>query len=292
MGRISENNTSQGHGVELENMIKISRMFSGAANIARTGAETFDIEAKCDRVFGLPTQIKTAAGDWIGLADAENFTRIELPWRLIYSQWKQVNDRLKIYEKIHELIIPLGVMRRILGDMTPEIALEWHNDVASFAAGPEGAAAARKRAAEIKRDNKGRHGLLRLDFKIDDRDQRRLQFSIRFSVLAGLVAGLEDYRSSNGHTQPHHVVHTEEFHQHPLPIRLLSPRRHIERNAEEKSEAILFDDAPRIDLSVQRGLIETATQGASLRRPIPVRRDERDRKRRAAIDTRQTALFG
>lgn len=295
--RLNANNTSQQHGVEFENLIKISRMFAGAANVSRSGWESFDIEGACDPAFGLATSVKTAKGDWIGLADAERFCQIDRPWRLVHGPWVQETDEIKRYDVIHEMIIPLGAMKTIMGDLTPERALGWHNDIASFAAGEEGAAAARRRCAEIKAEIAGRHGLLRLDFKIDGRGQRRLQFSIRFSALVELLRHLPEYRAHR-RSQPLHVVHDKAFHQYPLPIRLISPPRRIEKAqaVETGTAATLFDDiavpdAPTVADPLD-DVLGAPAAAPPLRRPVPLRREERERRRRATADTRQIALFG
>lgn len=305
-GRISANNTSQQHGLEFENLIKVSRMFCGAANVARTGHESFDVEGACDPKFGLATSVKTAKGDWIGLADAERFCQIGLPWRLIHGPWVQEDARIKRYDAIHEMIIPLGVMRKVVGDLTPERVLGWHNDIASFAAGEEGATAARQRRDEILAEIRGRHGILRLDFKIDHLEQRRLQFSIRLSRLAELLKDLPDYQG-NGHSQPLHVIHAGEFHQYPLPIRLISPPRRIDKTltAAASDDAILFErEEMGAPCPAQEPVAAAAAEydplhalfGAApprpLRRAVPVRREERERRRLAAADTRQIPLFG
>lgn len=310
-------NTSQRHGIEFEDQMRVSRMFSGTIRVEIDGRGTFDIPAACDLTLHLPTSVKTSGNDWIGLADAARFCAIDRPWRLLYSRWLQcqaAGQQYKSYAEVHELIIPLGAMKRIIGELDEATVLAWHNDVASFVPGPEGAAAARARADEIKEEaaKPGRCGMLRLDFKIDNNGQRRLQFSIQFSRLVELMAELDakgSYRTGS-HVQSHHVIHRDWFHQMKLPIELRSPPRHIDRTVREpEAEACLFGDGAEL-ISAKPTIRQTVTPDAGdesddggsdvfatplpseLRRPTPLRLEERKRMRQAAANTDQTSMFG
>jgi len=293
--RANTRNTSQRHGDEFQYMMMVSRMFSGAMNLSRTGREAVDIEPACDPRHGIATSVKTSGGDWIGLADAERFARTDRPWRLLFSRWTQETDRIKAYAEIEELIIPLSVTKKLLGWITPEIVLEWHNDIASFVAGPAGASAARARAKEIKKAFAAYGSMLRLDYKIDDKDQRRLQFSVKFSDIVALIEKLDDQQYGRGRNrQDYRVTHRGEFHQYPLPIRLISPPRVIDRDeTEEEAEAgILYEDAPVVHRATLEDVLGGPSDGGSLRRAAPIRMEERQRQRRQVADTRQARLFG
>lgn len=217
-------NTSQQHGTDFDNLMKTAHIFPGACNVNRSGNAIHDIEGSLDPVFSLATSIKATGNGTIGLADAARFYEISIHRRFLVGEWTQINERKKIFTKIHEFILPLGVLKRIRGDLSPTEVLDFHKRIASYPAGPKAAKAARGEAQWIKTEIAGRHGKVSFDFKIDDNKQRRLQLSISIQDMIDAVENEPEYVRGN-QRQALHVLHDEEFCQYVLPIAILSPKR-------------------------------------------------------------------
>lgn len=281
-------NTSQQHGTDFENLVKTAHMFPGACNAHRSGVAIHDIEGKFDPLLGLDTSIKAVGNGVIGLADAPRFYEINIHRRFVIGEWEQEDEETKIFRRLHQLIMPLGILREARGDLSPAEVLDFHMRIASFPPGALAAKAARAEAEWIKQEIAGRHGIVRFDFKIDDFKQRRLQLSVAVADMIAAVAGKPDYVGTNG-SMPLHTVHDRSFCQYPLPLRLLSPRRRIDASGRddagcEEVGGTLFEIAPQV-------ASKPARRTAAARR-TPVRRDERTRDNgRMDLDL-QRQLFG
>ena len=280
----SSDNTSQRHGIDFENIVKTLWMFHNATNVQRSGIATFDIGRDCDLALGLSTSVKSTGTDSIGLADAARFCAINLPWRMIVGVWSQ-HGEIKSFHRVHEMIVTLSAMKRIIGEMTEERVLAYHNEIASFASGEKAAAEARRRVAQIKAETEGRTGILRLDFKIDKDDQRRLQASLSLKDLVAILRSMDPY-VVRGVAHPLHTVHEDFFHQLVLPLQLRSVKRHIEREDRDRAP-----DAPGLLIEHVPVPMLPSDDPAPLIRATPVRHDERPRRAAIAADTTQIPLF-
>jgi hypothetical protein len=165
---------NQLHGKKYEDYIKQAFKGSLDAQIDYTGP--WDVPTIYDSELNLPTSIKTSKGRTIGLSDARRFLKINEPFRLIFSQYVQ-KDGIKHFKEIREYIITVDVLRQIIGDLTYDFVEFFHNELKKFPEGKENAILARKKAREIKRESTYK-SLLKLNPKIDSKDQRRLQCSI------------------------------------------------------------------------------------------------------------------
>lgn len=278
-------NTSQRHGTDFENLVKTAHMFPGACNAHRSGVSVHDIEGRHDPVLGLDTSVKATGNGVVPLADGPRFYEINVVRRFIVGEWEQVDERIKLFRRIHHLITPLGALNAMRGDLTAAEVLDFHMRIASFPEGPEAANAARAEAEWIKKAIEGRHGSVRFDFKIDDHKQRRLQLTIGLGDMIAALAGRPDYMAG-GHVQPLYTVHDREFCQYPLPIALISPRRRIEttpRAAEEIAQDKLFD--------LPASPAPTRGPARSAARRTPVRQDQRAAANGMDRDL-QEVLFG
>lgn len=64
---------NQLHGKRFEDFIKGCGLFPGSSDSGRSVTAGFDIEAKFDKIRGLPTSVKSSGSDGIGLSDARRF---------------------------------------------------------------------------------------------------------------------------------------------------------------------------------------------------------------------------
>lgn len=287
----NEENTSQQHGNDFENLIRTTHMFAGACNVQRNPNDINDIEARHDKKFGLITSVKAVKKDgWVGLADATRFYEINIPRRFIVGEWIQVSEEEKIFTDIHEIILPYSVIRQIRGDLMAAEVLQFHNRIAECSNGPSGAKIARAIRDEILEAIKDHTGIMRFEFKIDDYKQRRLQLSVKLGDLIAAVHGKADYQA-NGYSQPLYTHYDSSFCQYRLPFPILSPSRKIAvkndvESKADKSHTLLFEDAPIIEASRHR--IRQVSE-----RKKPKRQDQmRMIKGEGMDEDLQQALFG
>lgn len=281
-------NTSQQHGTDVENLMKTAHMFPGACDAHRLRNAIHDIEGKFDPKFGLDTSIKAVGNGTIGLADATRFYEINIPRRYLVVDWKQINEEEKQLERVHEFIFPLSVLKEIRGNLTAVEVLDYHKRIAAYPAGKDAAAIARSEADWIKKAIAGRHGIVTLDFKIDDYEQRRLQLTVRTKALIEIAEGKPDYEA-NGHRQPLYTLHEGRFCQYRLPFPILSTKRRIDpaerdRTPDDPQTGVLFELPATTDF--QPSHISAAA------RRTPVRQDERAKAAEGMDRDLQIRLFG
>ena len=220
-------NTSQQHGIDFDNLIKTTHLFPGACNVYRAGNSVHDIEGELDPVYGIATSIKTTGNGTIGLADAARFYEINIHHRFIIGEWTQINERKKLFTKIHDIILPLRILNKLRGELTVDQVLDFHKRIAAYPKGKNAAETARAEAKWIKKEIAGKHGKVCFEFKIDDDKQRRLQLSIKLQDMIDAVKN-EPLYVSGKNSRPLHIMHDEEFCQYVLPIPILSTTRIIQ----------------------------------------------------------------
>jgi hypothetical protein len=256
-----ENNTSQQHGTDFENLVKTMHMFPGACNETRNVNDKDDIAAKHDKKFGLATSVKAVKENGIiGLADAIRFYEINAARRFIIGEWVQANEEEKHFVRIHEFIIPYGLLREIRGEILVDQIKEYHMRIAECEEGKAGATIARAARDRILEYVEGKTGIVRLNFKIDDYKQRRLQLTIGLADLIEATRGKGVYSGFHD-SQPIYTLHQGRMCQYRLPFVIFSPSRRIEKSStetmdsdEDRAMLIPFEDAPIITRPAQRDL--------------------------------------
>jgi hypothetical protein len=210
---------SQGHGKTIENQIKA--LFGNASDYNRSPTEKFDIESRFDSDKNLPTSIKTTKSNFIGLADARSIFSINQDFRLLIIKYEQIGATKKINEVI-EFFPTVENWNDLKGTLGFEQVEFFHNELKTFKAGEHFRARAWAKAHKDMLVNQY-HSAIRMEAKIDSKNQRRLQCSVAEADLKTYI--------------PNHIVHTQYYRDMVLPYSIRSAPR--ERN--EKSEAQQLD---------------------------------------------------
>lgn len=269
---MAQRNTSQQHGTDFENLMKTTHIFSNACNASRSGVAVHDIEGRHDRRFHLDTSVKAIGGGTIYLADGPRFYEINTPRRYLIGEWVQVNETLKHFVRIHELIVPYRLHKKACGDITAAEVLDYHNRIAGYPGGKEAANAARAERDWINGAIEGRRGIVHFDFKIDNHTQRRLQLSVSLKEFIDLVRNEPDYETGQ-YSQPLYTLHEEAFCQYPLPIALYSPGRTIVNSTPQQRE----EDDVNAQLFPIEEVTSSLVQGGAPMKRTPNRRDDQEK---------------
>lgn len=175
--------TNQLHGKTIEDRVK--SVYPGASEHKSSITAHFDIEGVFDLEYSLPTSVKTSKSDVIELADARRFLANEQPFRLLVFKYKQVAGN-KVVQDVHEYLIDCETLQRLKGELNHEIVNNFHNHIMSYKVGEH--LSARKYAREYNKMLKqGYISAIILNPKIDSKNQRRLQCSIKLSTLNEIV---------------------------------------------------------------------------------------------------------
>ncbi len=210
-----EYSKNQMHGKSFENMIKAAGVFGwAAADRKRTPNDRFDLGSVDDGRSGLPTSIKSTKSNMVGLSDARQFWRSfdSVPYRLPVGSYSQ-QAGFKVFGAIHEILLRESYRAALLGRMTEAKVEQFHNGLKTFGTGRDGQIRASAWARERKRELRPDTGLVTLNPKIDSKNQRRLQCSVRLSKLIEMLDA-DDY-----------VIHTNSFGTLALPLRIVSGKR-------------------------------------------------------------------
>lgn len=184
--------SNQLHGKKFEDFIKACGLFPGASDSGRSITAGFDIEARFDRLRGLPTSIKTSGNDTIALSDARRFFTVNEDYRMIVGRYEQAENR-KIFGQVHEIIVTRQVSSVLKGALTLEEVTAMH-DGFSLAIFPRGDhQPAREWAHSRKAKLAGVSSKIILNPKIDSKIQRRLQCSVRLADLREVAEKYGDY---------------------------------------------------------------------------------------------------
>jgi hypothetical protein len=206
---------NQLHGKKFEDLIKSCGLFSGSADGGRSPTARFDIEAKYDKVLGLPTSIKSTGSNIVGLSDARSFFSISEKFRMLVGRYKQVGSQ-KHFHTVHEFILTPTTLAGLRGELTLEDVVDFHNGLllTAFPAGSH--VAARQWARQRKAAIANKVSMITLNPKIDSKSQRRLQCSLRLSELIELC---EPYGR--------HSLHEGHIGDLVLPTAQISSARHL-----------------------------------------------------------------
>jgi len=208
---------NQSHGKTFEDWIKACQRFRGAADGGRAQTVIFDIEAKYDRELGLPTSVKSAKSNIIGLSDARRIWEIDEPFRIIVGSYLQ-DGRFKRFHTVHEFLITLDILCFLRGDITATFVTDFHDGLHLdiFPVGKHKEASAWAKAH--KKANKHLKSAITLNPKIDSEDQRRLQCSIHIKKLIAATEASGNY-----------IRHTDIFGGIVMPLVFDSTSREFNR---------------------------------------------------------------
>lgn len=189
MGNIS-NGTSQAHGKTFEGHVK--NQYPGSSDSKRSPTSAFDIEAKYDKKKGIPTQVKSAkraanGNTTVCLSDARRAVSHAEAFRLVVVEWTQGTPGRKNPSRVVEMEFDKGAWNaNVVGKLKESFVETYHDSISSFG---EGAANAKKaRALSDQFDAEfaklyAKGSVLKLNRKIDSKNQRRLQCSASLNDL-------------------------------------------------------------------------------------------------------------
>ncbi len=200
-------------------MIKAAGVFGwAAADRERTPNDRFDLGSADDGKLGFPTSIKSTKSNIVGLSDARQFWRSFgfAPYRLLVGSYSQ-QAGFKVFGVIHEILLREKYRAALLGRITEVKVERFHSGLKLFGTGRDGQRRASAWARERKQELKPDTGLVTLNPKIDSKNQRRLQCSVRLSRLIEILEA-DDY-----------VIHTNNFGTLALPLRIVSGKRKLKK---------------------------------------------------------------
>lgn len=171
---------NQNHGVMIETMVRGTFGFE-PVHID----DIFDIPAEYNTEHGVPISIKSTCTDVVYLADARRWYRNNDPLQLVVTRYASVDETVKkVLFEVRTYVLSSEVLNVLRGKIPYELVELFHNDIRVF--GPGEHAAARilaKRRNTILERVYGK-AAVRLNPKIDSKNQRRLQCSVHFDALS------------------------------------------------------------------------------------------------------------
>jgi hypothetical protein len=206
---------NQLHGKKFEDLIKSCGLFSGSADGGRSPTARFDIEAKYDKILGLPTSIKSTGSNIVGLSDARNFFSISEKFRMLVGRYKQLGPH-KQFHNVHEFILTPTTLAKLRGEVTLQDVVDFHNGLLLTAFPVGSHSAARQWARQRKAAMVDKPSMITLNPKIDSKSQRRLQCSLRLLELIELCA-----------PEGHYHLHESSIGDLVLPVTQISSARHL-----------------------------------------------------------------
>jgi hypothetical protein len=177
---------NQNHGKREEDYLK--KAFPGSENY-QSGTKKDDIPANFDVELGIVTSIKAlkkAKNIVIPLADARRFWKTNQPTRLIVSVYEQTGEE-KVTIELREYILQPDTFKKLIGPVEYENVEKFHFKIKEIGYGPEQKI---KYLKEIKKSSKeinNMGALVKVNAKIDNKNQRRLQCSVSMNNLEKVV---------------------------------------------------------------------------------------------------------
>lgn len=175
---------NQLHGKRYENHIR--QAFPKSLEVELSPVSPWDILGEHDHVLSLPTSVKTSKNKTIGMSDARKFVSTDISFRLLVAFYTQ-GSGVKQFTSLNEFIITPEIMNTLRGELTLQDVIDFHAAITSFGPGRENQKLAQAVAREFKAKLKDKSQYIVLNPKIDSKDQRRLQCSIKLDQLAGLI---------------------------------------------------------------------------------------------------------
>ena len=204
---------NQLHGKKFEDFIKGCGRFPGASDAERSVTASFDIEARFDRKHGLPTSIKATGNSGVALSDARRFWSLNEAFRMIVGVYRQEAEQ-KVFAQVHEFVLTPEMLLTLRGTVTLNEVTRLHEGIGSahFPVGDH--VNARRWVKTELAMLRSTYGAVKLNPKIDSKDQRRVQCSV---PLAALIATC--------HPVKNHWCHEDRIGDVALPIIYFSGRR-------------------------------------------------------------------
>ena len=181
----------QQHGNKFEDMIIQNLMGMTKSDYERiNGGYTseFDISQSelCDHNYS----IKVTGNGGVGCGDIVRFQHhcLNSEFKLVVAIWNQVDKNTKVFEAVYEFDINPEVGKMIFGDVPQEVISEFRDYVKSIPNGKQGQLDNKdlwKQKRNVIKENYNT-GAIAIDAKIDSKNQRRVQCSVRVQNLIDL----------------------------------------------------------------------------------------------------------
>ena len=178
---------NQLHGIEYQNIIR--SYFIGVNNIIFSPLALWDIEAHYDQEFNLPTSIKVTKNNTVPLSDARRFWEINEAWRLLVGIYEQKTTTEKYFYKLIEFLISQEEHASLLGNVPFDDVNYFHEKLKEYPVGSH------KECREFAKEHKKTlpDSKIKLNPKIDSKNQRRLQCSVTLKTLNENILKQETY---------------------------------------------------------------------------------------------------
>lgn len=164
--------------------------------------------------------IKVTSGNGIGCGDIIRFYEhvSSKNFKMIVGCWKQISVDKKIYKEIYEFDFTPSKLDVIFGDVPKNELLDFRNYVCSIPSGKEAQMANRRLWKEKRNQILQRYklGLIKIDAKIDSKNQRRVQCSLKLNDL--IAAGITYHK------------YVDDYRGLRLPYEQKSEKRHFSRS--------------------------------------------------------------
>lgn len=169
---------NQNHGIVIENLIRETFAFE-PCHID----DIYDIPVEYNDEFGMLISIKSTCTETVYLADARRWWRNNDPLQFVVARYVSVNPKKVLFE-IQTYVVPVQALDLMRGGIPYVEIVNFHDTIHSFGQGEH--AAARLAAKSINRRLEEQYGkpVVRLNPKIDSKNQRRLQCSVKLEALA------------------------------------------------------------------------------------------------------------
>jgi hypothetical protein len=175
---------NQSHGIQIEKLIKNEfELMPGKVSYFSKSNQDWDLDSNFDDELNLPTSIKTSKleSDIIYLSDARRFFSLTESFRLLLCPYIQADEN-KVFQKLYEYIINIDILNRLYGELSYTDIEVFHNLIQI--SNIKDATVAHVFSKKYKQENiSNKKSYITINPKIDSKDQRRVQCSIKISTL-------------------------------------------------------------------------------------------------------------
>lgn len=183
---------NQSHGKLFE--IYIRDLFLNGKDDGSKPLDAFDIKA-CKETCGVPVSIKMTKSETICLADAQRAFSIDHSFKMIVGAYRQEGDEKCVWQ-IYEFNITADEWSILKGNLDLELIANFNQKIKSYPIGKH--SEGRKYSRDFKKKmNEKYNSFLKINPKIDSKNQRRLQCSITLSDLKSVVKNWTPYSRYN-----------------------------------------------------------------------------------------------
>lgn len=170
---------NQNHGVLIENMVRGTFGFQ-----PEHIDDIYDIPAEYNSENGYPISIKTTCTDVVYLADARRWWRNTHPLQMVVGRYVSVGAVNKVLFEVNTYVIPTSGLNSLRGNIPYEAVELFHNDIHTFSVGEHAAARIFAKRRNMMLERVYGKSAVRLNPKIDSKNQRRLQCSLSIEALS------------------------------------------------------------------------------------------------------------